>query len=699
MSRLITQFRKKTRYEDIIINVSNSIHQSIDLEEVLESAVGVMHKNIDGVDNISIYFIEGNEAVIKAYRGYTQRFIDRVGRIPYPRGFTWKTIIAGKPRYVANADNDDVIGPAGREIGTKSYLSMPIHFKNEVVGCININSLKYNAFDNEELKLLEVVTSQIEMAINNAKLADEIRENHRFLDALINNFPSVAFRTRFDEKLKTIYVNNSILDLTGYRPSDFVENRIVSYHELIHPDDREHVLSEIKTAMKAKGLYDLSYRIITKDGEIKWVWEKGRGIFSDKGDLLYLESFARDISKLKRTELELIKTKDELERRVTERTKNLSQINEKLVREISKRERIEKELEDRDQWLRLAISSANIATYDWDIMSDNARCSSLFYALFGLDPKTVKVSKADWLNCIHSDDRVRVVDALNKSLDMREPFNVEYRVVWPDESVHWLSNRSKVFYNDNGEPYRIAGAVIDITARKEFEQQIEAALKEKEILLNEVHHRVKNNLQIISSLLNLKSGYLTNLEARESIIESRNRVKIMSIIHEHLYKSGDLVRINYSKFIKTLMQQILNFYSLESNKTKLKLDIDEIKLNVDKAIPCSLIINELISNSFKHGFTRDGSGEVSLRFKSVESNAKGTAQKGSAEKKLLLIVHNTGRKFPDDIDFRNSKSLGLQLVCALTKQLKGEISLDTSNGTEFQIIFPYETLGVIHEKD
>lgn len=689
MSKLHTRGSKRTRYEDIIINVSTSIHKSIDLQEVLENAVTVLHKNIDGVDNISIYFLVGNEAVIKAYRGYTKRFIRRVGRIPYPKGFTWKTIISGKPRYVANADRDDVMGPAGREVGTKSYLSMPIRVKNEVVGCININSLKYSAFDSEELKLLQIVATQIEMAITNAKLVDQIRENQRFLDALINNFPSVAFRSTLDEKIKIKYVNNSILDLTGYKPYDFVESRIVSYDELIHSGDRECVLSEIKKAIRNKEPYDLSYRIVSRDGEIKWVWERGEGIYSDNGDLLYLESFARDISKLKRTELELIKTKDELEKRVTKRTKSLSKVNKKLLNEISERERIERELEDREQWLRLAISSANIATYDWDIKSDNARCSSLFYALFGLDPKIAKVSKADWLNCIHPDDRIRVVDALKKSLDLHEPFNVEYRVVWSDGSVHWLSNRGKVFYDHTGEPYRMVGAVIDTTERMEFEQQIEDSLREKEILLNEIHHRVKNNLQVISSLLNLQSGYITNLEARESLIESRNRVKIMSTMHEHLYQSGNLVRIDYKKFIMRLINQILSLYSLHWDSTKLKLDIDEVNLNVKQAIPFSLIIYEIISNSLKHGFTDNTGGEIFLFLKAIDSNIRNSNKKGSTEKKLLLTIGNTGRPFPDEVDFRNSESLGFQLICALTEQLKGDIKLDKSKGTEFQITLPY----------
>src|SRR3990172_3714205 len=173
----LAQLSKKNRYETIISTVTRSVHQSIELQEVLENAVEVMRKNIDGVENVSIYLVEGEEAVIRAYRGYPDWFIKRAGRIPYPKGLTWKTIIEGKPRYVADAEKDTVIGHAGREMGTKSYVSMPVRFGGKTVGVININSLRKNAFDEEELKLLEIVAQQIEVAINNAQIAEVLRQS------------------------------------------------------------------------------------------------------------------------------------------------------------------------------------------------------------------------------------------------------------------------------------------------------------------------------------------------------------------------------------------------------------------------------------------------------------------------------------------------------------------------------------------
>lgn len=171
LNEALAQLSKKTRNESIINEIMKSVHRSTNLEEVLENAVESMSRHVEGVDNVSIYFAEGDEAVMKAYRGYPDIFIKRARRIPYPKGFTWKTIIEGKPRYVPDVDKDDVIGPAGREAGTKSYLSMPIKFEGKTIGCININSLQKNAFDQDELNLLEAVASQIEAAIANAQNA------------------------------------------------------------------------------------------------------------------------------------------------------------------------------------------------------------------------------------------------------------------------------------------------------------------------------------------------------------------------------------------------------------------------------------------------------------------------------------------------------------------------------------------------
>jgi PAS domain S-box-containing protein len=223
---------------------------------------------------------------------------------------------------------------------------------------------------------------------------------------------------------------------------------------------------------------------------------------------------------------------------------------------------------------------------------------------------------------------------------------------------------------DDGDRRRLV-LMQDVTERRTAEERIRTSLREKEVLLKEVHHRVKNNLQIISSLLNLQSKYIKDDQALEMFKESRNRIRSMTLIHEKLYRSKDLANIDVAEYIQNLSSNLFRSYS--AGRISLKTQVDDILLGVDTAIPCGLIINELVSNSLKHAFP-DKQGEILVNLH--RDNGKFT-----------LIVRDDGVGFPEHVDFRNTDSLGLQLVCTLTDQLDGEIELNRGGGTEFRITF------------
>jgi len=213
----------------------------------------------------------------------------------------------------------------------------------------------------------------------------------------------------------------------------------------------------------------------------------------------------------------------------------------------------------------------------------------------------------------------------------------------------------------------------DITKLKTAEYQLKSSLEEKEVLLREIHHRVKNNMQIISSLLNLQSRYLNDKEAVNILKESQNRVKSMSIVHEELYRSVDLSKIDFAEYIRRLLSGLFSSYGVNSEFIKSNIDVENIFLDIDTAVPCGLIINELVSNSLKYAFLYE-KGEISVRFY-------------LKDKKNALIVKDNGIGFPKDVDFKNTNTLGLQLVNTLVEQLCGEIELYGGKGTVFKIIF------------
>jgi len=220
-------------------------------------------------------------------------------------------------------------------------------------------------------------------------------------------------------------------------------------------------------------------------------------------------------------------------------------------------------------------------------------------------------------------------------------------------------------------------AIVDITGRKKAQEQINASLKEKEILLKEVNHRVKNNLQVISSLLNLQSKGIKDSADAEIFKECRNRVKSMVFIHEKLYKSKDFAHIDFSDYVRTLTNSLFHSYGVAAESLELLISVDDnISLGVDRAIPCGLIINELVSNSLKYAFSSGGSGRITIR----------VAYSGG---EYLLEVADNGRGFPAEVDFRNTQSLGMQLVITLVDQLNGSVVLDSlgGTGTKFTIRF------------
>lgn len=215
----------------------------------------------------------------------------------------------------------------------------------------------------------------------------------------------------------------------------------------------------------------------------------------------------------------------------------------------------------------------------------------------------------------------------------------------------------------------------DITERKREEDKVRASLREKEILLKEIHHRVKNNLQIISSLLNLQSAHIRDPRALEVFKEGQGRVRSMALIHEKLYQSEDLARVDFSEYISNLAVYLFRSYEVHAGAVALDVDAEDVLLGVDTAIPCGLIINELVSNSLKHAFPGGGGGSINIRLRPADAEH------------LTLTVADDGVGLPEGFDARRTSSLGLQLVNTLARQLGGEVLVGCGAGAEFSITF------------
>jgi two-component sensor histidine kinase len=215
--------------------------------------------------------------------------------------------------------------------------------------------------------------------------------------------------------------------------------------------------------------------------------------------------------------------------------------------------------------------------------------------------------------------------------------------------------------------------MVETFQRKKVEKELRASLKEKEILMKEIHHRVKNNLTVISSLLNLQSYHIKDEKALNFFKESQDRAKSMALIHEKLYGADDLRKIDFSDYLRTLTSELFNSYNL-SPGISLNMEIDKLDIDVNTSVPLALIVNEIVSNSLKHGFKDKDNGNIWINFYKKDQEYE-------------LIVEDDGVGFSDNLDFKKTESFGMQIVNSLTQQLNGKISMEKTEGTRFILNF------------
>jgi PAS domain S-box-containing protein len=271
----------------------------------------------------------------------------------------------------------------------------------------------------------------------------------------------------------------------------------------------------------------------------------------------------------------------------------------------------------------------------------------------------------------NNEDRVRFIQHI---IDNGEAVDYELVLETKNKKKLYVSTNAHFLYDLNNIPVGIEGSLRDISERKHMEIVLKKSLKEKEMLLKEIHHRVKNNLMIISSLLSLQSNYITDKASKNIFRESQNRARSMALIHEKLYQSTDLKRIDFGEYIRSLCNELVYTYAVSSSKVQINYNVEEIYLDINTAIPLGLIANELITNSLKYAFPEGQEGYIDINFSLINDE-------------YVFSIKDNGIGFPEDLDYKNTESLGLQLVNNLTDQIDGLIELNIDYGTEFKIRF------------
>jgi len=478
--------------------------------------------------------------------------------------------------------------------------------------------------DKGEPYAIDQIHVDITDRINAEKLLRESEEKYR---KLAESVPAAIF---IYSDNKFIFGNEYSSNITGYSVKELLGK---NFWELVHPDFRDLAIERGKARLEgreAPGRYEL--KIIDKQGNQKWLDYNGTNInFQGKPAVL---GIAYDITELKRTQQALIDS--ELKYRTL--IENMSEV----ILYVDNSDRI-------------------IFANDNAIKMFGYNKSELIGQIAGeilVDPEY-----RDYIK-----DRIKL---------RRHGFTDRYEAQMKTktgESI-WVEISSAPLKDADGKIIGSIGIHSDITDRKKYENTIETSLKQKDLLLKEIHHRVKNNLQIISSLIKLQSAHVNDKEIHSLFAESQNRIKTMALIHEKLYRSSDISVIEFYDYIKNLVNSLYSSYGISIERVRPVIEFRSIYLDIDTAIPCGLIINELISNCLKYAFPELRKGKISIDLKELN------------ECDYMMVIKDDGIGIQRSVDFDNTNSLGLKLVKILSEQLGGTAELIRNNGSEFRISF------------
>jgi PAS domain S-box-containing protein len=708
---------KRSRQLELLNEAGRILSSTLDLYTLYDRMYEILSKIVDCTELILTSYDDKTEYITYDYlrSEATKGRID-VSKIPpiplAPPGYgiisnvirSGKSVILNdyrkdfskvKTKYVVS-DKGNLTGGEESTQMPRSALVVPLKLENRIFAVVQIFSTKLNAYTEEQMMFVESLMHQVALANNNAllyqqaqqelqdrKIAEEnFRESEYRLRLFAESVPDVLYRYNYPEKIYD-YLSPVIEKMMGYPLDKYFEQEGNIIDTLYHPDDKERIKKEISD-YKKKGYQEhplvIEARVKRNDGKYIWIRDSIKYEWENKKMNAALGVMS-DITEKKELE-ENRKIRDELIINHQAALLKLSMFhNSDLPSSLHKITEITAEalkLDNSGIWL-FDDKQEQLVCYDIYEVSQNRHSEG----------RVIKVDETkSYYNLLLKDETVNIIksDETKISKDLCHSGNSSFIIskirlhgktegilcleISPDKNS-WRPEHYEFALSASG----FVTLALETNERRIAEMQIKNSLKDKELLLREIHHRVKNNLQVISSLLYLKSRRTKDKQVTEALLDSQHRVKSMVLIHEKLYSSQDLSTINYGEYIKALTGTLFRSYQLDSRLIELQLEVSDIRLNTDTAMHCGLIINELVSNSIKHAFPNGKTGYIKVKFFCGN------------DKKYNLIVSDNGIGLQPDFNFAESDSLGLQLVKTLVEQLDGTLEANFDNGSCFKIQF------------
>jgi PAS domain S-box-containing protein len=372
----------------------------------------------------------------------------------------------------------------------------------------------------------------------------------------------------------------------------------------------------------------------------------------------------------------------------TRAQQQLAIVNQELRGEMAERGRVEAALRETEERFRMLASLAPVGVYLCDLMGHCTYANPRWCEMAGLSPEAALGN--GWVQGLHPEDRDKILAHWAQMVASEGHWALEYRFQTPDGRVTWVHGLAAAQRDASGKVVGYVGVNTDITERKRDEDEIRRALAERDVLLKEVHHRVKNNLQVVSGLLDLQAERLLDPQVRHALKESQSRIKSIALVHEKLYQSEGLARLDFKAYAQSLVAHLFHAYLGKGEVVHLDLRMPDVTLDLTTAVPCGLLINELVTNALKHAFPRAvqlGSGRVLGGAGGPESRHEILVALEDAGQYWRMTVGDNGRGLPVGFDWVRTESLGLRLVTLLARQLKGGVRLEPGSGCRFVIEF------------
>ncbi|XHX78233.1 MAG: sensor histidine kinase [Stenomitos frigidus ULC029] len=489
---------------------------------------------------------------------------------------------------------------------------------------------------------LEAANRELEREIVERKHIElALRESEARYRAIVEDQTELIVRFQSDGTLT--FVNGAYCRYFGV-----VKEAVIGscYKPLTFEEDHENIDRLVRSMNRDNPTVRIENRVVI-DQHICWTQWNNRMLFDEEGRFVEFQAVGRDITDLKD---------------------------------------IENALQESQRFAQKIADTSPAAIYVFDLMKqDKIYVNREIGEHLGYTLDDIQALQPAFLQSIlHPDDFLQWQANFKRwnTANDGEILGTELRMQQRNGEWRYFQCQETLFARTpDGLPQQILGVAVDITATKQLEELrqakelLQTSLTEKNVLLKEIHHRVKNNLQIVYSLLRLQQRRIKDQRAADILLESQNRIKSIALIHEKLYRSETLAHINLSQYIPTLAASLFSSYNIHTNIIRLKTTIDDVALDIDTVIPCGLIINELVSNALKYAFPDDRPGEIAI------------ALHASSDRAVNLVVRDNGVGMPAEFELANTDSLGLKLVRDLVQQLEGKLVLSRYAGTEFRITF------------